>query len=194
MSFILIAFATDEGQTAKVARALADQLRDFGHTVRLSDLQDRADRPDPELYDAVIVAASVHAGRHQKRASRFVRQHRDALVQRATAFLSVSMSAASTTDAGRQMADEQVQVFLRDAGWQPQQVGTIAGALQFSRLSWVRRGITLLLAKVFRKELRRLGWPEDLTRDAEFTDWDALRRFGERFAAGLSAGSQRASG
>jgi menaquinone-dependent protoporphyrinogen oxidase len=194
MSRILIAYATGEGQTAKIANALSERLQALGHSVRLADLQHQGAWPDPAAHDAVIVAASVHAGRHQKRALRFVRQHRDVLARRTAAFLSVSMSAAATKEAGLRMADQQVQSFLDEAGWRPAQVETVAGALRYSRLSGLRRLAILVLGRLFRRGLRRLGWPDDLTRDAEFTDWAALRGFADRFAAGLPAAASAAAG
>lgn len=192
MSHILIAFATGEGQTARITEALVSQFRALGHTVSHADLEDRALHPDPAAHDAVIVAASVHAGRHEKRALRFARRHRDALSQRPNAFLSVSMSAASSNEAGQQKADEQVETFLGQSGWRPEQVETIAGAFRLSRLPPLRRWIMRRMLGLFRKELDRLGWPEDLTHDHEYTDWDALRGFGERFAARLPPPLERA--
>lgn len=59
MSFILIAFATDEGQTAKIAGALADRLKAVGHTVRLSDLERRDGWADPGTHDAAIVRSHI---------------------------------------------------------------------------------------------------------------------------------------
>lgn len=185
MSRILIAYATSEGQTAKITGALADQFATYGHTVQLATLDEQSIWPDPAIHDAVIVAASVHAGQHQQSALRFVQQHRAVLADRVTAFLSVSMSASATKASGIRQATEQAEAFLRKANWRPVQVETVAGALRFSQLSWLWRWLSRILQHVFKKELHRLGWPEDLTRDEEFTDWEALHRFGERFAARL---------
>lgn len=191
MSRILIAYATGEGQTKKITKNLAGQFKALGHTVRLANLGGKADWPDPARHDAVVVAASVHAGSHQRSARRFVRQHRAVLTEKGAVFLSVSMSAAATKKAGLRQAGEQVEAFLDATKWSPAQVETVAGAFRLSRLSWFQRTVTRMLQSLFRKELRRLGWPEDLSRDAEYTDWAALRRFGERFAAGLPAPRKR---
>jgi len=186
MSRILIAYATGEGQTRKIAQALEGQFQALGHTVRVADLTARGNPPDPAAHDAVVVAASVHAGRHQKHALRFVTRHRDALTQRPNAFLSVSLFAAASKEAGLQQAREQVNAFLEKAGWQPEHVEMVAGAFRMSRMGWFGRWVLRRMLGLFRRELERTGWPDVLGGDAEYTDWDALHRFGERFAAALS--------
>jgi menaquinone-dependent protoporphyrinogen oxidase len=191
MSRILIVYATGEGQTARIVGALASQLDAMGHSVQVSDLYDLRPRPDPAAYDAAIVAASVHAGRHQRRALRYVRRHRAALSERPTAFVSVSALAGATRPAGRQRALEQAQAFLRRADWQPTLLETVAGAFRASRLPWHLRLGTALARRFSARELERLGWPADLLHDEEFTDWDALRRFGGQFAAALPARAAR---
>lgn len=185
MSDVLIVYATGEGQTAKVTLALEAQLSGLGHEVVRSELGSWDEEPDPADFRGVIVAASVHAGRHQKSVLAFVRDHREALEGRPTAFLSVSMSAGATKEAGRGQAREQVETFLKEAGWQPGQVEMVAGALRDSRLPWFKRLVTHALSRFFRKELDRLGWPADLRGEQELTDWDALARFGERFSQEL---------
>ncbi len=184
MARVLIAFATNEGQTAKVAETLAGRIGESGARVRVIDLAD--ENPDLNLsaVDAVIVAASVHAGKHQDSAARFVRDHLDQLAAKRSAFLSVSLYAASSEEGGRDRADEQMKWFLDATGWRPDAAQTIAGAVRYSTFSrpwqWIMRGAQ----KIFGKELRKDGWP-DLTTDREFTDWTSLSRFADGFCAEL---------
>ncbi|HKJ00702.1 MAG TPA: flavodoxin domain-containing protein [bacterium] len=185
MSRILIAYATGEGQTARIADTLANQFHELGHAVEVAHLTGRGLVPDPAMHDAVIVAASVHAGRHQKHALRFVRRYLADLRQRSAAFISVSGMAAATKPAGLQQAAEQVETFLRQADWHPAFVETVAGAFRPSLMGRAMRLGMRLMQKLARKDLDRLGWPADLSHDQEFTDWVALRRFGERFATAL---------
>lgn len=194
MSRILIAYATGEGQTGRIAGALANQLEGLGHTVQLAHLTGAGAGPDPGAYDAVLLAASVHAGQHQKGARRYVRRHRQALAGRPAAFLSVSLLAAATQPAGRQRGRGQVQAFLDRTGWHPPLADMAGGAFRASQLSWFLRVGTRLMQKLAARSLRELGWPADLTQDREFTDWDAVRRFGECFAAALPDAPEAARG
>ena len=184
MASILIAYATGEGQTTKICSTLAHQLGSVGHVIDLVDLGSRNTLPNLVRYDAVIVAASVHAGKHQGSALRFVSEHAGELGDKTTAFLSVSISAATDAQAGRQRADEQVASFLEAVKWKPDFVEMLGGAIRYSERSFWWRWIMGLSKRLFKKELNRQGWP-DLTIDKEFTDWSALRDFGKSFAAKL---------
>ena len=181
---ILAAYATREGQTARIMGILATQLEAAGQVVETVDLGKLPQGADPADFDGVIVAGSVHAGKHEKEVSRFVASHREILAERRTAFLSVSMFAAALEEEGRRHAEEQVETFLADTDWKPDMVETVAGALRYSKFSRPWRWILKLSNRLARKDLDRQGWPQ-LTEDREFTDWAALERFGERFLDGL---------
>lgn len=177
MARILILHATIEGQTARVAARIAQYLRDRGHAVD----EHRAETAPPNLdlagFDAVIVGASVHYGRHPACLLALVRKYRAALAHRHSAFFSVSLSARSKPQA----AQRYVQKFLRQAGWQPQQAATFAGALPYSRYATWKR----LLMRAF---VGLAGGDTDASRDYEYTDWYAVDRFAEAFARSLSPG------
>ena len=182
MANILIAYGTGEGQTARIAETLAGQFQSAGHTAEMANLGDA--EPDVSPYDAIVVAGSVHAGKHQDSIRDFVSRHREALQGMPTAFLSVSLATVATTSAGRDRAAEQVTEFLREVDWQPVIVEQVGGAFRYSEFSPLKRTVFRLSQWLFKKELGRQGWP-DLTTDSEFTDWSSLRRFGERFLASL---------
>ena len=176
---ILATYATREGQTARIVGVLASQMEAAGNVVETLDLG-KLSAADPSGFDGVIVAGSVHAGKHEDEVSRFVKDHRDALADRRTAFLSVSLSAAALEEEGQRRASEQVETFLSETGWQPDMVEKVAGAFRYSGFSRPWRWILKLSNRLVRKELDREGWPQ-LTDDREYTDWPALERFGERF-------------
>ena len=184
MSAILIAYATSEGQTAKICRAFEQQFETAGHTVELIDLESRDAAPDAAQFDAVIVAASVHAGKHQRSAVDFVNSNADALRSKPTAFVSVGLAIIAVEESGRRRADEQVESFLNEVDWKPGLIAKLGGAFRYSEFSGIRRWVFKVSQRLFKKDLDRQGWP-DLTVDNEFTDWDQLRRFGEEFSAKL---------
>jgi menaquinone-dependent protoporphyrinogen oxidase len=173
---IMIAYATSEGHTARIAGCIADVIRSEGYEPVPVEIK-RSGAPAPDGYDAVIVGASVHAGRHQASIRDFVRKHRAALERVPSAFFSVSLSAAGSTSKAREEAEGCVEQFVRQTGWRPGRVGFFAGALLYTRygfvMRWVMKRITI--AK---------GSPDtDTSRDYVYTDWDGVKRFAAEFLA-----------
>jgi menaquinone-dependent protoporphyrinogen oxidase len=169
MSRFLILFGTTDGQTGKVARFLADQLRAHGREVDLVEAGKDAD-PDPAGYSAVLVAASVHIGGYQRGVRRWVRDHANALRAKPNVFISVCLGVLQDDPKVRRELDEIVQRFVKETGWQPTRVKLVAGALPYSQYSWITKW-------VMRRIARKAGRETDPHQDYEYTDWEDLRRF-----------------
>ena len=91
---ILIVYGTTEGHTRDLAGFMAARLAAGGHEVAVRDAAREDGFGDSAGFDAVLVAASLHAGRYQREVVRFARAHRAALNGMPSAFVSVSLSAA----------------------------------------------------------------------------------------------------
>ena len=92
-----------------------------------------------------------------------------------TAFASVCLAAADDTDEARAATREYIDDMQDDTGWTPTRSITVAGALQYREYDFVTR----LVMRV----LMRLGdHPTDISRDYEYTDWDAVERFAGDFS------------
>jgi menaquinone-dependent protoporphyrinogen oxidase len=171
MARLLIVYGTSEGQTRKIAGRIADVARELGHQ---ADVVDSAAGTVParlDQYQAVVVAGSVHVGKHQASLARFVRGSAAGLARLPTAFFSVSLSATGSDLPGaRRCAD----AFLRETGWTPSTVRLTAGALMYSRYG-------LLTRWIMRRIARKAGHETDPSRDYEYTDWAKLRADVEEF-------------
>lgn len=174
MAKILIVYGTVEGQTRKIAAFVNDHLCRRRNDVRLVDAADAPKGLDPADYDAVIVAASVHMGRHQGAAVHFVKSHLDALRKRPCAFVSVSLHAMSEDPDDRAEMLRYVDLFREETGWTPDAVCYAAGALRFTRYDFFKK-----LAA--RRVAQERGVAPDAQGDYEFTDWTALTRFVDEF-------------
>jgi menaquinone-dependent protoporphyrinogen oxidase len=73
---VLVVYGSKMGGTAELAAWIVDELVEAGFE---ADLEDGADRPSPEGYDAVIVGGALYADRWQKGARRFAKRHADGL-------------------------------------------------------------------------------------------------------------------
>ena len=164
---ILVAYATTEGQTRRIARFCADMLADAGHVVELVALSDGADL-DLARFEGAVVLASVHMGRYQSDLETFAAANADALARLRTLFIAVSLAAAG--DDPDELADlaRIATDFALKTGWQPDRVEQVAGAFRFTEYdffkSWAMRWIA-----------SRRGEAVDPHADREYTDWAGLR-------------------
>jgi menaquinone-dependent protoporphyrinogen oxidase len=169
MSKILIASASTHGHTAKIASCIAEVLRSEGHDVDVHDDVAATD-PSPAGYDAVIVGASIHAGRHQQPLVQWARRHGTSLTMTPSAFFSVSMTAAEDTDEARERARGYLDDFEEHTDWTPRLRTSFGGALQYREYGFMTRLIVRAISK-------HEGRPTDTKRDYDFTDWGAVTAF-----------------
>jgi menaquinone-dependent protoporphyrinogen oxidase len=174
MANLLIVNGTTEGQTRKIAARMAAIACELGHAAILMDAAAGPERAPRGKYDAVIVAASVHRGRHQAPVARFVRGFLPEMRRLPTAFFSVSLSAAGREPRQREAARRCADAFLRETGWRPEMVRLVAGALAYTRYGFLTRWMMKRIAL-------REGGDTDTSRDHEYTDWEQLRRDVEIF-------------
>src|SRR5262245_57913922 len=69
---ILIAVASRHGSTLEIAEALAAELRGAQHA---AEVQDIADKPGLDGYDAVLVGSAAYMGKWLAEARQFVERH-----------------------------------------------------------------------------------------------------------------------
>ena len=163
---IVVAYATTEGQTRKVARFAADRLADAGHAVELLALGDAADL-DLTRFDAAILAGSVHGHRYQAALVALARAQAAALSARPTLFLSLSLSAAGEDEEDWAGLRQVAESFFTETGWRPDRTEHVAGAFHFGEYDFFK-------AWVMRRIARDKGVQVDPSGDTEFTDWAAL--------------------
>lgn len=173
MTKILIAYDTTEGQTRKIAQHVADAIARTGRDVQVVDLR----KPPPGLslreFDAVLAGASIHMGKHSRRLSQFVGQHKSGLDGPPSGFFSVSLSAAGT-EKQKADADRCLDEFLHQANWLPTIKSTFAGALLYREYGFLKRWIMKRIA-------RDAGGDTDTSKNHEYTDWKAVDQFVKEF-------------
>jgi menaquinone-dependent protoporphyrinogen oxidase len=188
MQRVLVVYATREGRTRKVAARVAAVLRARGREVDVFDAASPPAGIDPGRYALVVLAASLHMGRHEREMRAFVKKHAVALGRVRTAFLSVSLSEATVEDPSRpeeerakaaRAVTDTIARFLAQTHLRPTWVMPVAGALPYGAYGPVTR---LVMREISRKE----GGPTDTGRDYEMTDWSALERFAEEAVGSLT--------
>jgi menaquinone-dependent protoporphyrinogen oxidase len=167
---VLIVYGTSEGQTRKIATWTATHIRERGHQVNLRD--SAALESDLKLgaFDAFIVAASVHHEHHQDTIANFVFAHHELLNDKPSAFISVSLSAVLEKTEAQKYVDRLVSA----VGWQPRMTLLLGGALRFTEYDYFQEQVVKFIVM----KGSGVASPE---RDYEFTDWNALGDFVDRF-------------
>jgi menaquinone-dependent protoporphyrinogen oxidase len=187
MARILVAYASTEGQTRKIADYLVDTLRTRGHAVDCLDCASpaAAQFAPPAAgangaWAGVILAGSVHQSKYQAALVHFASTQRAWLATLPCAFVSVSLMALLDDDATRGELERLAHEFCAQAGIAPALVLQARGALRYTQYDWFKRMMMKLIAQ-------KQGAGTDTSRDHEFTNWDELQQFADRFAALLSA-------
>jgi menaquinone-dependent protoporphyrinogen oxidase len=187
---IAVLYATREGQTCHIAERVAATLRARGFAVNVHDVALDLP-PDFDLAECAgaVLAASIHIGKHEKEMVAFVKKHRTELERTPSMLLSVSLAQAGVEDPSatperkRRTAanvSKTIENFLRQTVWTPTRVHAVAGALLY-------RQYRLPLRLMMRFIAAMVGAATDTTRDHEYTDWQALDRYADEFAAALKA-------
>jgi menaquinone-dependent protoporphyrinogen oxidase len=174
VAHIAVVFGTIHGQAAKVARRAADVLRDAGHRVEVVDTRDPLPTAPLQGVDGVVLVGSVRMGKFQKPLVQFVRSHREALEGTPTAFLAVSLSAARDNAPAKREVQKTLAGFVKDTGMRPRRVLPVAGALLYTRYPFFLKLVMLCFSKM-------AGGDTDMSRDYEYTDWDAVSAFASSF-------------
>jgi menaquinone-dependent protoporphyrinogen oxidase len=190
MKFIGVIYATREGHTAKIAARIASGLHALGFAASLYEVKEDGPAIDLQQCDAAVIAASVHAGKHESELVQFVRKHIARLEAIPSAFVSVTLSEAGVE---RENATEQerarfsadvhqvIDRFLQDTGWHPKRIKPVAGAILYTKYNFLLRFVMKRIAK-------KAGGDTDTSRDYDYTDWANLDDFVKEFAIELERG------
>jgi len=176
MKPILIAYATREGQSRRIAEHLAATTRARGLTAQVMNVATMPDGFSLDSHGAAVLVASVHMHKHEREMVEFVQSKRQILERLPAFFLSVSLAEASvenpeTPEARRAQTkadiERIIEEFLTETGWQPAHIRAVAGALMYTKYDF--------LTRFFMKQMARLaGGSTDTSSDHEYTNWEAL--------------------
>lgn len=169
---IQILYSSAEGQARRIAERVEDELHERGYQVQCESVVDAVMRTRPH---AVLLVASIHVGKHAAPARDLIRSNLPLFNSIPSGFISVSLSAQ---EADRARAQGYVSDFLAETGWHPRVTATVAGALRYTRLNFVKK-------MIIRRIAAESGLPTDTSRDHEFTDWDEVAGFVNAFEDAL---------
>ncbi|MCB9170560.1 MAG: hypothetical protein H6597_01640 [Flavobacteriales bacterium] len=171
---ILIIYATVEGQTRKIARAMEDHLQSLGHAVSCCNAIDAP--PSPENFDLVLLGGSVHIGHYATALKHYILANKAAIEARPNAFFSVCLHILSGEPKAMEEAMDITRQFTDACQWTPKRVEQIAGALKYVEYDFFKR---FMMKQIVKRE----GGSTDTTQDHEYTDWARVKLFCDEMVA-----------
>ena len=154
---VLVAYASRYGSTCGVADAIGKELCNRGAAVDVCMLKNIGDL---NPYRGVVVGSAVYKGKWLPEAVDFVERNRGVLRQLPVAYFLVCITMCKPTEENRHKALAYLDPVLKAVPQvQPVKVGTFAGALDYSNLSWPIEAI-----------MKLKGAPE-----GDFRHWDVIR-------------------
>ncbi len=169
---LLILYGTTEGQTRKIAHFVEDVAQERECIVTLCDSANELFNPDG--FDAVIIASSIHMGKYHAAVAEYAKKYSIQLNKMPSAFLSVSLTAASDDKESWEELYEITNHFLKYCEWKPTQTLQVAGALKYMEYDFLKKMIMRLIAK-------KSGASTDTKHDHEYTQWDEIKAFVNEF-------------
>lgn len=172
---IAICYESYLGQTEKVAGALREHVERTGNTVSLMRCRDRESSEKIRQADAVLVGSPIRAGKLHKKVIAFGKKNVDLLQKKKTGLFLVCLSAKDTTPESAAEIQKYLAQFVELTGLTPSIQRAFGGSLVYTRYNFVLRFI-------MKKINQKYGGDTDTSRDYEYTDWDAVRKFADEFS------------
>ena len=172
-----ILYESRGGQTEKIARRMAEAVKELVGEVQVADIKNLPSGFDLGEFDTVILGAPIYFSRHTGGMKAFILNHREILSQRPSFFFSVSLNANSESKQ-RGNVEKCVTKFLTKTGWTPKATATLAGALLYRDYNWFIRFMMKCIVAVH-------GGQTDTSRNYEYTKWDLVEKFARKCAGSL---------
>jgi len=154
---VLVTYASKYGSTGGVADAVGKELCSKGMAADVVLIKNAR---NVSSYQGMVIGSAIYMGKWMPEAVDFVKQNKDILRQVPVAYFLVCMTLSQPTEKKRAEALSYMDPILKAAPEiKPVGIGTFAGALNYSNLSWINKKI-----------LKSKGSPE-----GDFRDWKAIR-------------------
>ena len=167
----LILYSTTDGQTLKICERIKTIVSSEIDIVSLDNIKSIK----LDLYDLVILGASIRYGKHKLEVSNFVLNNKEVLESKKTAFFSVN-AVARKDNKNTPESNPYILKFLKQTNWKPDYVEVFAGKINYPKYNLIDKYI-----------IRFIMWitkgPTNIRNVYEFTDWAKVDNFASKFSA-----------
>jgi menaquinone-dependent protoporphyrinogen oxidase len=154
---VLVTYASKYGSTGGVADAIGKELCAKGVNADVVLIKNVS---NVGSYQGVVIGSAIYMGKWMSEAIDFVNKNQDILRQMPVVYFLVCMTLSQPTEEKRAQVLSYMDPILKAVPKiKPVGIGTFAGALDYSNLSWLNKKI-----------LKSKGTPE-----GDFRDWNAIR-------------------
>ena len=167
----LIIYSTTDGQTKKICEVIKDNSinRDSYEITSLEE----AFHKELEKYEKIIIGASIRYGRHNPKVYKFIKNNKNTLEMRKSAFFSVNV-VARKPEKDTPSTNPYIKKFLKKSSWQPKKLGVFAGKIDYPRLSFINKNIIRFIMLI-------TSGPTNIKNTYEFTNWLRVKKFISEF-------------
>ena len=167
----LILYSTTDGQTLKICERIKTIVSSEIDIVSIDNIKSIK----LDLYDLIILGASIRYGKHKLEVSNFVLNNKEVLESKKTAFFSVN-AVARKDDKNTPESNPYILKFLKQTNWKPDYVEVFAGKINYPKYNLIDKYI-----------IRFIMWitkgPTNIRNVYEFTDWAKVDNFASKFSA-----------
>jgi menaquinone-dependent protoporphyrinogen oxidase len=170
MTRFVVAYISAHGQTKKIGEAIAGALRDKGAQAELIDIKKASGKISADDVKGVFLGGYVHAGKYPGGLFRFVAGNRQVLSSIPVHLFTACLAAKAATEESTRTMEGYLESFRTTSGLTPATAEFFAGALPYTRYNPIVRFM-------MKKISESTGGDCDTTKDFEYTDWQAVRKF-----------------
>lgn len=167
----LILYSTTDGQTLKICERIKTIVSSEIDIVSLDNIKSIK----LDLYDLIILGASIRYGKHKLEVSNFVLNNKEVLESKKTAFFSVN-AVARKENKNTPESNPYILKFLKQTNWKPDYVEVFAGKINYPKYNLIDKYI-----------IRFIMWitkgPTNIKNVYEFTDWAKVDNFASKLSA-----------
>ena len=170
MKKALIIYSTIDGQT----KHICTKLREYSKKKNSIDLFsiNEIEEIDLEGYEKIVLGASIRYGKHNQKVFDFVKNYKDILDKKETAFFTVNV-VARKKEKNTPETNPYMKKFLELSGWKPNKLGVFAGKIDYPTYGFFDKQIIRLIMFITKG-------PTDTSQTYEFTDWEKVREFSQQ--------------
>ena len=170
MKKALIIYSTIDGQTKNICT----KLREYSGKKNSIDLFsiNETEKIDLLSYKKIVLGASIRYGKHNQKVFEFVKNYKDILDKKETAFFTVNV-VARKKEKNTPETNPYMKKFLELSGWKPNKLGVFAGKIDYPKYGFFDKQIIRLIMFITKG-------PTDTSQTYEFTDWEKVREFSQQ--------------